>query len=174
VYHDEGGAPHPLSRSGSLKLPDELKSVEECLDAMNLALNYSRPAAELLDAGRLTIDLLKTFDDPDVVAASRAAWPTYVHFGLMAGLGQTDGARADTVARMYEAPHTHHVNTHLAPKVTDFPGMALDTRSPEDAARVEAAMRRDIEPLIERFGAGRAVPVPASVPGAGVHQPVGP
>ncbi len=118
---------------------------------MLFALNYSPQAAALLAAGAIEIDLYKAADWPDMIADARAQRPVYVHFPLLAGRGLPDAARFVEIETMWAETDTPHLNTHLAPHAGDM-GMALDTTSPADSARLLDAMLRDIWPLVARYG----------------------
>jgi len=122
---------------------------------MKLAVNYSPQAADLLARGEVRFDLFKCPDWPDMIAAAQAVCPTYVHFSLRAGRGGVDAAALDRIADLLETTETREVSTHLAPHGDGFPGMPLDTREPEHVRRVIAAAQRDVNALVDRFGARR-------------------
>ncbi len=123
---------------------------------MYFALNYSPQAAALLAAGEIEVDLYKAADWPSMIADARAQRPVYVHFPLLAGRGLPDAARFAEIEAMWASTDTPHLNTHLAPHAGDM-GLALDTTSPADAARLFDAMLRDIWPLVARYGRQQVV-----------------
>lgn len=123
---------------------------------MQLAVNYSPQAAELLDAGRIRFDLYKCPDWPDMIETARAQRPVYVHFPLMAGRGNVEKVGWQKITDLLTTTGTPFVNTHLAPRASDF-AMALDSDDPARARELLAAMRLDIDRLARRFGRDRII-----------------
>jgi len=124
---------------------------------MKFAINYSREAAALLDEGRIRTDLFKCPAWPNLVSEAAGCCDIYVHYALKAGCGGVDADELGRVERLLEVSASPYVNTHLAPNVSDFAGMAMDTRDPGHARRLADAMLRDIGALTDRFGADRVV-----------------
>jgi len=88
---------------------------------MQLAINFSNAAAELLAAGKIRLDRFKTPDWPDMISAASKFLPVAVHFGINVGADDsftTDWAQADRIAH---ETHTKLINVHLAPRAKDFP-----------------------------------------------------
>jgi uncharacterized protein (UPF0276 family) len=131
---------------------------------MEFALNYSPQAADLLRAGKITIDRFKCPDWPDLVAEVQATYPIYVHFSLRAGPGKGDavdthGQAADwgKVERLLMQTDTPLVNLHLAPLAEECPQIdpaAVDHASGEQVAE---QMIRDVRGVVARFGAERVI-----------------
>lgn len=114
---------------------------------MRIAVNYSRPAADLLVSGRFEIDLFKCPDWPELVTEARRLRPVYVHFDLVAGNG-LEGIDWDAVRRLLAETETPYVNVHLAPR-----GMADDA----PPGRVAEALLRDTVVIVDRFGPERVI-----------------
>jgi len=84
-------------------------------DTLNLALNYSRPAAALVAEGRIDIDYFKCPDWPDMVAEARHYRPVAVHFSLRAGKGRLHETDWALIGRLMQMTGTPFVNLHLCP-----------------------------------------------------------
>lgn len=111
---------------------------------MELAINYSPQAVELLNEGAIRFDRLKCADWPDMIRDALAVAPAYVHFPLESGLREQRYALdLDLVAQIREQTHTPIVNTHLI-------AFADDGQSDAD---IEAKMIDDLGVLVGRFGA---------------------
>ncbi|MEJ2212245.1 MAG: DUF692 family protein [Anaerolineae bacterium] len=130
---------------------------------MKFAVNYSAAAADLFRQGQIRVDRFKCPAWPDTVAAARALHPVYVHLPLRVGAGIGDAI--DTEKRrpadwqrleaLLARTDTPQVNVHLAPFASDFDGMAVDTADPADVERLYAHALRDVQALVDRFGAQR-------------------
>lgn len=123
---------------------------------MKLAVNYSPQAAELLDAGKITFEVYKCPDWPDMIETARAQRPVYVHFPLMAGRGNIEKVGWNAISRLLADTHTRYVNTHLAPRASDF-GLALDSTDPARGRELSSVMMADINRLARRFGRERVI-----------------
>ena len=118
---------------------------------MKLAINYSKQAEALLKRGEIEIDLFKCPALPHLIAMAQREHGCYVHFGFRAGRGQMGKVNWDELTRLMKGTATIYMNAHLAPCASDFAGMSLDARTPEDRARLIDAMERDVGLLLERF-----------------------
>lgn len=123
---------------------------------MKLAVNYSPQAAELFDAGKITFDLYKCPDWPDMIETARAQRPVYVHFPLMAGRADIEKVGWHKITTLVASTQTPFVNTHLAPRASDF-GVPLETTDPTRTRELVSAMMADIERLVSRFGRERII-----------------
>lgn len=123
---------------------------------MKLALNYSQPAAHLLANRRIELDLYKTTEWPEMIAAAEQQRPAYVHFPLMAGRNNLAAVGVERIEEILEMTATPYVNTHLAPLAADF-GIPMTTTDPTSANELMAAMQVDIMALVEHFGAERII-----------------
>ncbi len=124
---------------------------------MQLAVNYSPQAAALLKAGAVRFDLYKCPDWSDMVAEAQMQLPAYVHFPLMAGRSNFDAVGLPHIIELVEASSTHYINTHLAPRASDFAGMPLMGCSSTQGDVLMAAMRQDVAQLIHTFGTARVI-----------------
>lgn len=113
---------------------------------MELAINYSPAAEDLVRSGIITVDRFKCPDWPGLIGKARACRPVYVHFPLHAGRCWGKSTDLDEVGRLMEATGTCHVNTHLDPEVEDG-----------DEAAALARTIRDVEMLVRHFGAAQVV-----------------
>jgi hypothetical protein len=127
---------------------------------MRFAVHYSRPAADLIDAGWIAIDAFKCPAWPDLIATVQARYPLYVHFPLRVGQGTGDAIDTEThqpadwgkVDLLRAQTGTPFVNVHLEPTTGDHPGIAADTDDPGDIARLTDCLIRDLRAVVERFG----------------------
>jgi uncharacterized protein len=111
---------------------------------MKFAVNYSPQAARLLDDGAIDVDLYKCPDWPHLVATAQAQRPAYIHFPMLAGRNDIEKTGWGKIDTLLSSTATPYVNTHLAPRISDFPGMPLDTADPVHTERLVAAMFHDI------------------------------
>lgn len=128
---------------------------------MKFALNYSHPAAALLRAGDIELDLWKCPDWVDLVDEVLAAHPVYVHFPFQVGQGGFDPERLDAAAQLADKTATFYINAHISPRLED---LGADT----SAAHVIELALRDTLHLTHFFGAERVIleniPYPESPP----------
>ncbi len=124
---------------------------------MQLAVNYSPQAAELLAKGQIAFDLYKCTDWPDMIDVARQQRPVYVHFPLLAGRDNIEKVGWQRIVALLRDTGTRYVNTHLAPRTSDFDGLMLDADDQDSAERLVEAMTRDITPLVRRFGADQVI-----------------
>jgi uncharacterized protein (UPF0276 family) len=132
---------------------------------MKLAVNYSHPAAELLRMGKIQVDCFKCPAWPDLVATVQDMHPVYVHFPLKVGLGIGDAVDTETgqpadwdkVETLLSQTGTPLVNLHLAPSTRDYPDIPVDTVDPVHIEMLTERMIKDIDGVVERFGAERVV-----------------
>ncbi len=132
---------------------------------MQLAVQYSRAAADLLDVGRIDIDRFKCPAWQDLIATVREAYPVYVHFPLKVGLGIGDAIDAETnqtanwrrVEALLSRTDTPFVNVHLAPTARDHPDIPVDTAAVVHVERLTACLIRDVRAVVQRFGPERVI-----------------
>jgi uncharacterized protein (UPF0276 family) len=124
---------------------------------MNLALNYSRPAAALVAEGCIKIDYFKCPDWPDMVAEALRLRPVAVHFTLRAGTGllyKTDWA---LIERLMQLTGTPYVNLHLCPETGDMPGIPVDTQDSAHRSLVVERLLADVSVVVAQFGPERVI-----------------
>ncbi len=122
---------------------------------MKLAVNYSLALAELVAAGRVRADLIKSADFPEMVSAAMEIGPTCVHFGLEAGSGAT--ADLDAVEALAAQTGTQAINTHLVCRGRSSPMIGRSDVSAATVAAVVERTLRDVAPVVGRFGPGRVM-----------------
>lgn len=120
------------------------------------AINFSREAAALLEAGLIAPDRWKCPPWPDLLAEARQTLPVYVHFDLIAGRGGLEQVDWDAIERLIDDTGTPYVNLHLAPELRDF-GLTGEPLTSAQRARVIEQMIADLALVVERFGAGRVI-----------------
>ncbi len=132
---------------------------------MKLAVNYSDATADLIRAGQISSDRVKCPAWPDLIPTAQGVLPTYVHFPLRVGLGIGDAIDTETnqpadwgkVERLLTQTDTPFVNVHLSLKTTDFPHIPADTRAQAHIEMLVEHLTRDVQAVVDRFGAGRVI-----------------
>jgi uncharacterized protein (UPF0276 family) len=132
---------------------------------MELAVNFSYPAARLVQEGRIRVDRFKCPAWPDLVASVQKEHPVYVHFPLKVGLGIADAIDVETnlpadwdkVDALLAQTGTPLVNLHLAPGSKDYPDVPADTTHRLHVAMVTEHLVRDVRAVVERYGPERVV-----------------
>jgi uncharacterized protein (UPF0276 family) len=127
---------------------------------MELAVNYSEAAADLVRRGRIRVDYFKCPAWPALVEKVRAEFPTFIHFPLQVGApidGVIDSETGltpdwDRVDHFLAATETRHVNLHLAPRVDWFPDVPVHSVEPQHVAQVVERLTRDVQDVVRRFG----------------------
>ncbi|MCA0456691.1 MAG: DUF692 family protein [Chloroflexi bacterium] len=118
---------------------------------MKVAINYSPQTAELLAAGRVTFDLYKTTEWPEMIAAAETQRPAIAHFPLMAGRHNLEQVGVARIQEILDTTATGFVNTHLAPHASDF-SMDFTTTDVGYVEPLVEAMMTDIHEMIAHFG----------------------
>ncbi|MBN8618891.1 MAG: DUF692 family protein [Anaerolineae bacterium] len=123
---------------------------------MKLAVNYSLPCAELVERGRIDFDLYKTTEWAEMIEAAEAQRPAYVHFPFHAGRQNMESVGLEQVENLLATTATPYVNTHIAPRASDF---GMDMRSTDETwlERLIPAMMADIEALTSFFGTEQVI-----------------
>lgn len=133
---------------------------------MELAVNYSIQAADLLRQQRIAFDRFKYSDHLfDQITTIQESHPIYLHFPLKVGLGISDAvnthtnqpARWDQVEGLMEQTDTPFINLHLAPEDTDYPEVSTNTTDPMHVEMLRDNMILDVSAVVRRFGAERIV-----------------
>jgi uncharacterized protein (UPF0276 family) len=132
---------------------------------MNFAVHYSRPAADLVEAGAIAPDFFKCPAWPDLIATVQASYPMYVHFPLRVGAGIGDAIDTEAhhvadwkkVERLLAQTDTPFVNLHLEPMLHDHPDIPADSMDPGDIERLTDCLIRDVRAVVERFGPERVI-----------------
>lgn len=132
---------------------------------MEFAVNYSPLLADMIRAGQVKLNCFKCPAWPDLIEEARQLLPVYIHFPLEIGWGRGtayDSERdrpADLgwFADLKEATGTPLFNTHLFPAGKHHPDIPLESREPRHVRQIVDAALRDLEPVIQRFGAERVI-----------------
>ncbi|NOZ51410.1 MAG: DUF692 family protein [Chloroflexi bacterium] len=132
---------------------------------MKFAVNYSPQAAGLLQAGLVQFDLFKCPPWPDMIAAAQKLAPVTVHFPFRVGAGCGDAIDAHSgetpdwaaVERWLQETETHTINLHLSALSADYPHIPRSSLAPEHVAEVTAAIIRDVEGVVRRWGAEKVI-----------------
>lgn len=124
---------------------------------MKLAINYSPQAAQLLSENRIEIDYFKCPGQPDVVAKASRYTQVVVHFNLDAGPGNLQNVDWEALTDLVDQTGTAFVNLHLAPYVSDFPGIPPDNPNQAQTTRIVQRMLKDLQAPIDRFGGERVI-----------------
>jgi uncharacterized protein len=124
---------------------------------MELSINFSPQAAQLLADRRIRVDRFKCPDWPDMIEEARALAPVYVHFPLDAGTTSGRTCDLDAVEAMARDTGTPLVNYHLVAYGRDFPGVPQDTTDDDVTETIVARATAEVARAVERFGAERVV-----------------
>lgn len=114
---------------------------------MKFAINYSPQAEQLLNDGKIQVDVFKCPSWDDLVPQVQASHSAYVHFGFIAGHNNLSDVDLDWVDNWLKTTDTLVVNTHLAVSEDDF----ADSQSVTVEAVIEKVIR-DVEFFGKRFG----------------------
>jgi hypothetical protein len=117
---------------------------------MHLAINYSHPAAKLVQTGKINIDFFKAPDWTWLVSEAQTIRPVAVHFTLEAGnasLGHVDWKAVENLAQVTATPY---INLHLDSKREHFPYLSVDTTDPADVKQVFDVLLSDVTSVVER------------------------
>jgi uncharacterized protein (UPF0276 family) len=124
---------------------------------MELSVNYSLGAEQLLREGKIRFDRLKCPDWPDMIETAKKLLPVYIHFPLDAGsrTGRPPNfAAADELARQTDTPY---VNLHLVTWDRDFPDHPPDSTDPVLKQKVIDQMLADVAAAAKVVGQDRLI-----------------
>ena len=132
---------------------------------MELAVNYSPTAANLVAAKRIDFDRFKCPAWPDLIASMPASRPIYVHFPLMIGKGLGDAfdtetkqvADWDRILALRASTSTPLINLHLESLALDHPDIPRDSVAPDHVERVITTLVRDARAVMARVGAENVI-----------------
>ncbi len=119
---------------------------------MQLALNYSPQAEELIDAGRIDIDVFKCPSRPDLIEKAQRLRPVYVHFSLNVG-GKDCAPDWRNIEKLMRVTATLFLNVHLTAAKEDYPDMHITSQNRDDQLRILEKAIQDVRELAVRFGA---------------------
>lgn len=132
---------------------------------MGYSVNYSLEAVDLLRRKRVQVDRFKHPAWPEVISAVQAEYSVYVNFPLKVGAGTGNATDVELkqpadwrrIEALIALTHTAHVNLHLAARASNYSGFPADTTA---AAHVDMLVEnsiRDVNGVVERFGAERVI-----------------
>lgn len=124
---------------------------------MNLGLNYSPQAAELLRSGRIVIERFKCPPWPEVVAAARQECPAYLHFALNTGDGSLDDADWQAIEAGCAETDTPYINLHLIATTEQFPQIPPGSHAPAHLDAVADAFLKEVSRVTARLGPERVI-----------------
>ena len=124
---------------------------------MLLGINYSHPAAILLNQGRIQIDRFKCPDWYDMVNEASRICKVAVHSNLKAGRGNLGQKDWDNISKLFEVTQTPFLNLHLEARSQDFPGFPLDTDEPQYVDQIVERFVEDTEIATQHFGTERVI-----------------
>ncbi len=132
---------------------------------MQFAVNYSAATERLLDEGQVAFDRFKCPAWPDLVGRVAERHRVHVHFPLLAGAGRGEVLDGETngppdwarVESLLAATGTAFVNVHLSPQPMHYPGLEPRATDATTVALVGENLLRDVEALVQRFGAERVI-----------------
>lgn len=117
---------------------------------MQLAVNWSPEAAELLEAGDIQFDLYKCPDWPELVADAKSQQASYIHFPLSIGVGQMPKWNFAEIHDWFAKTDTLFVNCHINAR-DDHISKDLDI----DALADE--LYKEVSALVAEFGAEKVI-----------------
>jgi len=123
---------------------------------MKFAMNYSHPAASLLQSGDIQLDYFKLPDWPEAIREANAFRPVHVHFTIIVGRGETETIDLDHVEHTLQNNPCRYVNVHIIPNANKL-GISFGTRNPADLDAVARITVEDLAPLLRRFGSDRVI-----------------
>lgn len=125
---------------------------------VEVAVNYSPQAADLLPAGTITFDRWKCSPWPELISGARGTrLLLYLHFDLQAGSGTGGEVALDDIAALVADTATPYINLHLAPRRADYPGIPVGSGEPAHLEEILERTRLDLVPVSDRFGSERVI-----------------
>ena len=124
---------------------------------MHLAINYSPPAARLVQSGQIEVDFFKTPDWDWMVDEAKPLRPVAVHFTMEAGNGRLGRVGWNKVEQLAQLTSTPYINLHLDARQKNFPWLQVETARKSDIDHVLKIMLADVMVLVNRYGADRIV-----------------
>jgi uncharacterized protein (UPF0276 family) len=124
---------------------------------MKLAINYSDAAESLVEKGKIKIDLFKCPDWPWLVKKATQLLPATVHFDLQIGNRNLPYTDWQIVNQLFENTHTLYINLHLEPERKNHTDIPTDSDDQIDEDKLLERIRREIQPLLERYSAEQII-----------------
>jgi hypothetical protein len=124
---------------------------------MQLAINYSQPATDLVKSGLIQIDYFKTPDWQWLVDEAKSLRPVAVHYTLEAGNHELGQVNWNILEQLASTTQTPYINLHLDAKQRTFPWLSVNTTQKSDLNHVYKIILSDVMELVERFGSDRVI-----------------
>jgi uncharacterized protein (UPF0276 family) len=124
---------------------------------MKLAINYSHPAANLIQAGKIRIDCFKTPDWEWMIDEAMKINPVAVHFTLEIGNGNLEKIDWQKIIRIRNMTNTPYINFHLDSRGTYFPGISVESNEISDVQRVYEVIQADLYSATNQIGTERII-----------------
>lgn len=124
---------------------------------INLAINYSHQAAELVKNNIIEIDRFKCPDWVDLIAEASQYCSVAVHFELRAGAGKLHKADWDKILRLMKQTNTPYLNLHMNPSIKNYPDIPVDSTNPADIAFITEKIVGDINQAAQYVGAENVI-----------------
>ena len=124
---------------------------------INLAINYSHEAADLVKTNLIEIDRFKCPDWPDLIAEASTYKPVAVHFELRAGAGKLHKADWKKILTLMKQTNTPYVNLHMNPSVKNYPDIPVDSTNPKDIEFITEKIIEDINEVAKHVGAEKVI-----------------
>lgn len=128
------------------------------MTTMQVAINYSPPAADLFNEGAIQLDIFKIPAWDDLVAQLSGQYRFYIHFPLVIRGRQVINSETnapvdwDWVDTLRTKSHTPYINIHFAPRPQDYPDVAFNAQDDATLTRITEDAYIALQPAIERFG----------------------
>jgi uncharacterized protein (UPF0276 family) len=124
---------------------------------MYLAINYSPPAAQLVQSGQIDIDFFKTPNWEWMIDEAKNLRPVAIHYNLEAGNGRLDKVDWNEAEQLAQATGTPYFNLHLDPKQKHHPRLSVDTNTKSEIKQVFKIILSDVMVLVDRFGPEKVI-----------------
>jgi uncharacterized protein (UPF0276 family) len=124
---------------------------------MKLAINYSRPAADLVKSGKITVDYFKTPDWDWIINEAQETKPVAVHFTLEVGNGNLDQFNWQRILHICTYTQTPFINFHLDSRGCYFPDIPVDSIENPDNQKIYEIIQSELAEAVKLVGANRII-----------------
>jgi uncharacterized protein (UPF0276 family) len=124
---------------------------------MQLAINYSHPAARLIDQGKIQVDYFKVPNWDWMIKEAKQLRPVAVHFSLEAGNGELGRVDWENIIRTADSTQTPFINLHLDARQGYYPQFSVNTTVEEETQQIISTILSDVTRAIHQCGAERVI-----------------
>lgn len=124
---------------------------------IQLAINYSREAAALLQEGKIAFNIFKAPDWRHLIDEAKQHTRVAVHFSLKAGAGTLHETDWEIIRQLGAETGTPFVNLHITSEMTDFPEMDQEEPAPAHRQKLIDMLRKDFEAVLAHFDASQVI-----------------